>query len=176
MMSIVITGSLRLIHLIACIHFEDKNSGHLEVADGYYGLKSEQEDYCKHKLVAVTSDIGPLSLLGVCPIVQRYDISIKIELVILRGLDVGPGGRCGIYVINSPKWINIMEVCNSPEVYYVPLYETLGIDTIDFIIFHIEFPPSFALEIKIPTVLKCLPSSTDYFKVLRIRGGGKGSS
>jgi hypothetical protein len=176
MMSIVITRSLQLIHLIACIHFEDKNSGHLEVADGYYGLKSEQEDYCKHKLVAVTSDIGPLSLPGVCPIVQRYDISIKIELVILRGLDVGPGGRCGIYGINSPKWINGTEVCNSPKVYYVPLYDTLGIDTIEFIIFHIEVPPYFSLERKIPIVLKCLPSSTDYFKFLSITGGRKGSS
>lgn len=96
---------------------------------------------------------------------EAYERSIEIGSAI-RSSDVGPGGRCGIYGINSSEWIISMEACNSQGIYCVPLYDTLGADAIEFIICHAEVSLVFVQESKIPAVLNCLPRCTGYLKTL----------
>ncbi|KAK9667417.1 hypothetical protein RND81_14G254800 [Saponaria officinalis] len=70
---------------------------------------------------------------------------------------VTPGGRCGIYGVNCPEWIIAMEACNSQAVCYVPLYDTLGANAVEFIINHAQVSIVFVQEKKIPSMLACIP-------------------
>ncbi|PRQ23559.1 putative long-chain-fatty-acid--CoA ligase [Rosa chinensis] len=47
-------------------------------------------------------------------------------------------------------WIIAMEACNSHAITYVPLYDTLGANAVEFIINHAEVPIAFVQENKIP--------------------------
>lgn len=75
----------------------------------------------------------------------------------MRACGLNPGDRCGIYGSNCPEWLIVMEACSSQGICYVPLYETLGSDAIEFILNHAEVPIAFVQEVKIPSILKCLP-------------------
>ncbi|KAF9618110.1 hypothetical protein IFM89_000069 [Coptis chinensis] len=69
----------------------------------------------------------------------------------------GKGGRCGIFGTNCPEWIISMEACNSHGIQYVPLYDTLGANAVEFIINHAEVSIAFVQENKIQAMLTCLP-------------------
>ncbi|CAI0446855.1 unnamed protein product [Linum tenue] len=86
---------------------------------------------------------------------QVYDSALRIGSA-MRSLGVNPGDRCGIYGSNSPQWITAMEACNSQAVTYVPLYDTLGANAVEFIINHAEVSIAFVQENKLPAVLSCL--------------------
>ncbi|KAF3778312.1 Long chain acyl-CoA synthetase 2 [Nymphaea thermarum] len=79
---------------------------------------------------------------------EVYDQSIRLGSAIRR-CNVGPGASCGIYGINCPEWIIAMEACNSHGIYYVPLYDSLGANAIEFIINHAEVSIAFIQENKI---------------------------
>lgn len=96
---------------------------------------------------------------------EVYDKSIQIGSAI-RGRGVNPGGRCGIYGSNCPEWIIAMEACNSHGILYVPLYDTLGANAIEFIINHAEISIAFAQENKIQSMLTCLPRCTAHLKTI----------
>lgn len=49
-----------------------------------------------------------------------------------------------------------MEACNSQAMTYVPLYDTLGANAVEFIINHAEVSIVFVQEKKIPAILECL--------------------
>ncbi|KAH9610580.1 hypothetical protein KSS87_000865 [Heliosperma pusillum] len=113
---------------------------------------------------------------------EVYDSAVRIGSAI-RKCGVNPGGRCGIYGANCPEWIISMEylksfiplsnipsasnvlaykssrllACNSQGVCYVPLYDTLGANAVEFIINHAEVSIVFIQEKKIPAMLACLP-------------------
>ncbi|KAJ4962983.1 hypothetical protein NE237_022922 [Protea cynaroides] len=96
---------------------------------------------------------------------QVYDEAIKIGSAI-RSRDVNPGGRCGIYGSNCPEWIIAMEACNSHGIYYVPLYDTLGENAVEFIINHAEVSIVFVQENKIQAMLRSIKNCTSHLKTL----------
>ncbi|CAI0446872.1 unnamed protein product [Linum tenue] len=96
---------------------------------------------------------------------QVYDSALRIGSA-MRSLGVNPGDRCGIYGSNSPQWITAMEACNSQAVTYVPLYDTLGANAVEFIINHAEVSMAFVQENKLPAVLSCLSNCCSNLKTI----------
>ncbi|KAJ4954866.1 hypothetical protein NE237_011649 [Protea cynaroides] len=96
---------------------------------------------------------------------EVYDIVMKVGQSI-RSCGVEPGGRCGIYGINSPEWMMSMQACNAHALYCVPLYDTLGAGAVEYIICHAEISIVFTEEKKIPEVLKTFPKTTEYLKTI----------
>ncbi|CAK8575758.1 unnamed protein product [Lathyrus sativus] len=90
---------------------------------------------------------------------EAYDAAIRIGSA-MKSRGVNPGDRCGIYGSNCPEWIIAMEACNSYAVTYVPLYDTLGPNAVEFIINHAEVSIAFVQQSKIPSVLSCLDRCT----------------
>ncbi|CAN4107609.1 unnamed protein product [Withania somnifera] len=88
---------------------------------------------------------------------EVYETTVKIGSAI-RSRGVNPG--CGIYAVNCPEWIMAMEACNSQAISYVPLYDSLGANAVEFIINHAEASIVFAQESKIPAILSCLSRCT----------------
>ncbi|KAH9695904.1 AMP-binding enzyme family protein expressed [Citrus sinensis] len=89
---------------------------------------------------------------------EVYDAAIRFGSA-MRSRGVNPGDRCGIYGSNCPEWIIAMEACNSQAITYVPLYDTLGANAVEFIINHAEVSIAFVQENKIPSVgIHCVNS------------------
>ncbi|KAK9287009.1 hypothetical protein L1049_015417 [Liquidambar formosana] len=82
---------------------------------------------------------------------EVHDAAIRIGSAI-RSRGVNPGDHCGIYGSNCPEWITSMEACNSHAIAYVPLYDTLGANAVEYIINHAEVALAFVQENKIPAV------------------------
>ncbi|XP_021738533.1 long chain acyl-CoA synthetase 2-like [Chenopodium quinoa] len=95
---------------------------------------------------------------------EVYDSALQIGSAI-RKCGVNPGGQCGIYGSNCPKWIIAMQACNGQAISYVPLYDTLGPNAVEFIINHAEVSLVFVREKKIPAILACL-SKCNYLKTI----------
>ncbi|KAG9136912.1 hypothetical protein Leryth_020012 [Lithospermum erythrorhizon] len=83
---------------------------------------------------------------------EVYNTALLIGSAI-RSRGVNHGGCCGIYGANCPEWIMAMEACNSQGVTYVPLYDTLGANAVEFMINHAEVSISFVQESKISEIL-----------------------
>ncbi|KAJ6827157.1 long chain acyl-CoA synthetase 2 [Iris pallida] len=96
---------------------------------------------------------------------EVYDQAIKIGSG-MRGLGVKPGDRCGIYGSNCPEWVIAMEACNSQGICYVPLYDTLGPNAVEFIINHAEVSIGFVHENKMKSILSCLPRCATNLKTI----------
>ncbi|XP_058191011.1 probable CoA ligase CCL6 [Rhododendron vialii] len=96
---------------------------------------------------------------------EAYDSALSMGSAI-RSRGVNPGDRCGIYGSNCPEWIISMEACSSHAITYVPLYDTLGPNAVEFIINHAEVSIAFVQENKIPAVLTCLPKCSSYLKTI----------
>nr|GEV49596.1 long chain acyl-CoA synthetase 4-like [Tanacetum cinerariifolium] len=92
---------------------------------------------------------------------QVYDIVIRVGNAI-RACGIQPGGRCGIYGANCAEWVISMEACNAHGLYCVPLYDTLGADAIEFIIFN-NLIDNFMLFVQL---LKTFPKSGEYLKTI----------
>ncbi|KAK6136792.1 hypothetical protein DH2020_029462 [Rehmannia glutinosa] len=111
---------------------------------------------------------------------QVYDATLKIGSAIRRR-GVNPvcatsllsGDKCGIYGANCPEWIMAMEcvfidlqACNSQAVTYVPLYDTLGANAVEFIINHAEVSIAFVQETKLQPILTCLSKCASNLKTI----------
>ncbi|KAI9127877.1 hypothetical protein K1719_000870 [Acacia pycnantha] len=94
---------------------------------------------------------------------EAYDSAIRMSSA-MRRRGVNPGDRCGIYGSNCPEWIIAMEACNSCAITYVPLYDTLGPNAVEYIINHAEVPIVFVQENKIPSILSCLEQCSSNLK------------
>lgn len=96
---------------------------------------------------------------------QAYDSTLHIGSAIRRR-GVNPGDKCGIYGANCPEWIITMEACNSQAITYVPLYDTLGANAVEFIINHAEISIAFVQESKLPAILTCLSKCVNHLKTI----------
>ncbi|KAL3843485.1 hypothetical protein ACJIZ3_000888 [Penstemon smallii] len=96
---------------------------------------------------------------------QAYDTTLRIGSAIRRR-GVNPGDKCGIYGVNCPEWIMAMEACNSHDITYVPLYDTLGTNAVEFIINHAEISIAFIQETKLPAILACLSNCVSHLKTI----------
>ncbi|CDO97106.1 unnamed protein product [Coffea canephora] len=96
---------------------------------------------------------------------EVYSTTLKIGSAIRRR-GVNPGDRCGIYGANCPEWIMAMQACSSQAITYVPLYDTLGPNAVEFIINHAEVSIAFVQESKMPAILKCLARCNSHLKTI----------
>lgn len=96
---------------------------------------------------------------------QAYDATLTIGSAIRRR-GVNPGDKCGIYGVNCPEWIMAMEACNSQAITYVPLYDSLGANAVEFIINHAEVSIAFVQESKLPAILTCLSKCASNLKTI----------
>ncbi|KAI4295581.1 hypothetical protein L6164_035613 [Bauhinia variegata] len=96
---------------------------------------------------------------------EAYDIAIRMASA-MKSRVVNPGDRCGIYGSNCPEWIISMEACNSCAITYVPLYDTLGPNAVEFIINHAQISIAFVQENKIPSILSCLERCSSNLKTI----------
>ncbi|KAK7257906.1 hypothetical protein RIF29_32225 [Crotalaria pallida] len=110
----------------------------------------------------IDSKVGPYEWITYK---EAYDAAIQMGSA-MKSCGVNPGDRCGIYGSNCPQWIMAMEACNSYAVTYVPLYDTLGPNAVEFIINHAEVSIAFVQETKIPSVLKCLDRCSSNLKTI----------
>ncbi|CAD6253527.1 unnamed protein product [Miscanthus lutarioriparius] len=79
---------------------------------------------------------------------EVYQKVVRIGSAI-RSLGIEPGAHCGIYGSNCPEWVMAMQACNSQGICYVPLYDTLGANAVEFIMDHAEISIAFVQESKI---------------------------
>ncbi|KAL8555944.1 hypothetical protein ACS0TY_003675 [Phlomoides rotata] len=96
---------------------------------------------------------------------QAYDAALKMGSAI-RSRGVNPGDKCGIYGANCSEWIIAMEACNSQSITYVPLYDTLGANAVEFIINHAEVSIAFVQESKLVAILACLSKCCSNLKTI----------
>ncbi|KAL6270234.1 hypothetical protein ACE6H2_027145 [Prunus campanulata] len=96
---------------------------------------------------------------------EVHDAALRMGSAI-RSRGVNPGDRCGIFGSNCPQWLTAMEACNSHAITYVPLYDTLGANAVEFIINHAEVSIAFVQENKIPAILSCLPNCSTHLKTI----------
>ncbi|KAM6541725.1 hypothetical protein CsatB_006172 [Cannabis sativa] len=96
---------------------------------------------------------------------EVHDEAVRMASA-MRSRGVNPGDRCGIYGTNCSQWIIAMQACYSHAVTYVPLYDTLGPNAVEFIINHGEVSIAFVQENKIPSILSCLPNCSSYIKTI----------
>ncbi|KAL5562569.1 hypothetical protein UlMin_032316 [Ulmus minor] len=96
---------------------------------------------------------------------EVYDAVIKMGSAI-RSCGINPGDRCGIYGSNCPEWIIAMQACYGHGITYVPLYDTLGPNAVEFIVNHAEVSLAFVQENKIPAILSCLPNCSTLLKTI----------
>ncbi|XP_022986475.1 long chain acyl-CoA synthetase 2 [Cucurbita maxima] len=96
---------------------------------------------------------------------EAYDSAIRMGSAI-RKCGVNPGDCCGIYGSNCPEWIISMEACNSQAITYVPLYDTLGANAVEFIINHAEVSIAFVQENKLASIFSCLPRCSTQLKTI----------
>ncbi|KAJ6671315.1 LONG CHAIN ACYL-COA SYNTHETASE 2 [Salix viminalis] len=96
---------------------------------------------------------------------EVHDSAMRIGSA-MRRRGVNPGDRCGIYGSNCAEWITAMEACNSQAVTYVPLYDTLGPNAVEFIINHAEVSIAFVQENKLSSILSCLPKCSSNLKTI----------
>ncbi|KAL4013351.1 hypothetical protein IC575_025517 [Cucumis melo] len=96
---------------------------------------------------------------------EAYDAAIRMGSAI-RKRGVNSGDRCGIYGSNCPEWIISMEACNSQAITYVPLYDTLGANAVEFIVNHAEVSIAFVQENKLASIFSCLPRCSNQLKTI----------
>ncbi|VAI37336.1 unnamed protein product [Triticum turgidum subsp. durum] len=96
---------------------------------------------------------------------QVYQKVIQIGAAI-RGFGVKPGAHCAIYGSNCPEWVMAMQACNSQGICYVPLYDTLGQNAVEFILDHAEISIAFMQESKMKSIVAVLPKCTAHIKAI----------
>lgn len=96
---------------------------------------------------------------------QVYQKVIQIGAAI-RAFGVKPGAHCAIYGSNCPEWVMAMQACNSQGICYVPLYDTLGQNAVEFILDHSEISIAFMQESKIKSIVAILPKCTAHIKAI----------
>ncbi|KAK6946184.1 AMP-binding enzyme, C-terminal domain [Dillenia turbinata] len=130
------------------------------------GLDDSARTYPKNNLLGrrqvIDSKVGPYVWLTY---EEVHDTALRIGSA-MRSRGVEPGSRCGIYGPNCPQWIIAMEACNSHSIPYVPLYDSLGANAVEFIINHAEVSIAFVQDTKIPSMLACLPRCNMYLKTI----------
>ncbi|KAL9333430.1 hypothetical protein Peur_073569 [Populus x canadensis] len=110
----------------------------------------------------IDSKVGPYVWLTYKEV---YDSAMRMGSA-MRRRGVNPGDRCGIYGSNCPEWITAMEACDSQAITYVPLYDTLGPNAVEFIINHAEVSIAFVQENKLSSILSCLPNCSSNLKTI----------
>lgn len=125
-------------------------------------LKNPENKMLGRRQVIDSKQVGPYVWLTYKEV---YDSAMRMGSA-MRRRGVNPGDRCGIYGSNCPEWITAMEACDSQAITYVPLYDTLGPNAVEFIINHAEVSIAFVQENKLSSILSCLPKCSSNLKTI----------
>lgn len=125
-------------------------------------LKNPENKMLGRRQIIDSKQVGPYVWLTYKEV---YDSAMRMGSA-MRRRGVNPGDRCGIYGSNCPEWITAMEACNSQAITYVPLYDTLGPNAVEFIINHAEVSIAFVQENKLSSILSCLPNCSSNLKTI----------
>lgn len=79
---------------------------------------------------------------------------VKVLGAALAGLGLGPGSPVSILAINRPEWIKTLLALWSQSMVCVPLYDTLGASSVEFIINDAEVGVIFLANNKLDRVLE----------------------
>lgn len=69
---------------------------------------------------------------------------------------IAPGSTVGLYSVNRPEWCLLDAACHAYSLVTVPLYDTLGPDSVEFICNHAELAAVCCSVECLPTLAKCL--------------------
>eukprot|EP00798_Chlamydomonas_sp_ICE-L_P032544 gene32544-17261_t len=75
----------------------------------------------------------------------------------LLELGVRPGSAMGIYSTNCREWVLVDGAMSAYSVVSVPLYDTLGPDSVEYISNHAELSAVACSAAMLPTMMQCLP-------------------
>uniref|UniRef100_A0A7S0UJY6 Long-chain-fatty-acid--CoA ligase n=1 Tax=Polytomella parva TaxID=51329 RepID=A0A7S0UJY6_9CHLO len=92
----------------------------------------------------------------------------KIEKISsgLKYLGVNPQDRVGIYGANSAEWMLSMQSCNRMGFCCVPMYDSLGENSIEYILNHAEVATVLTSGQKFKALLKALPKVSNVRSVI----------
>ncbi|GAB4820224.1 hypothetical protein N2152v2_007270 [Parachlorella kessleri] len=71
-------------------------------------------------------------------------------------LGVPPGSMVGLYSVNCPEWVLVDAACHAYSIASVPLYDTLGPDTVEYIANHAELAAVACAAEVLPKLLEVL--------------------
>ncbi|KVH93253.1 AMP-binding, conserved site-containing protein [Cynara cardunculus var. scolymus] len=69
-----------------------------------------------------------------------------------------------IHIASAIRTRSVNPACNSNGITYVPLYDTLGANAVEYIINHAEISLVFVQESKLPAILSCVPNCSSNLK------------
>jgi long-chain acyl-CoA synthetase len=58
----------------------------------------------------------------------------------------------------------MLQACNGHSIVCVPLYDTLGLDAVEFVANHAEITIAFVQESKLPSMIQALPKCLKHLK------------
>ncbi|KAK9837730.1 hypothetical protein WJX74_003888 [Apatococcus lobatus] len=79
---------------------------------------------------------------------------------------IKPHDRIGIYSPNCPEWMITAQACNRVSAVCVPLYDSLGEGSVEYIAHHAHLKVIFASASKMMLLKKSLPKLKGYTKVI----------
>jgi long-chain acyl-CoA synthetase len=80
--------------------------------------------------------------------------------------NIKPHYRVGMYAANCPEWMLVLQACNRTGSYCVPLYDSLGESSVEYIINHAEASIIFTSNEKFPLLGKALPATKKNVKTV----------
>lgn len=90
---------------------------------------------------------------------QAGDIRAALGSGLLH-LGISPGSALGLYGINSKDWVLLDAAAHAYSMVTVPLYDTLGPDTVEYVCNHAELAAVGCSAAALPKLLACLPRSS----------------
>lgn len=84
----------------------------------------------------------------------------------LKAVKAGPHDKVGMYAINCPEWMLVLQACNRNTHYCVPLYDSLGESSVEYIIGHSEASIVFTSTQKFPLLEKTLHKTKEFIKTI----------
>lgn len=106
---------------------------------------------------------------------QAGQIAINIAGALVQ-VGLKPHDRCSVFGANSQEWMLTMQACNRQTIYCIPLYDSLGDTTVDYIIKHSESSIVFVTAPKLPVLAKAMPKVLDLVKAVVYWGALDGKS
>eukprot|EP00191_Tetraselmis_sp_GSL018_P008721 CAMPEP_0177602204 /NCGR_PEP_ID=MMETSP0419_2-20121207/14728_1 /TAXON_ID=582737 /ORGANISM="Tetraselmis sp., Strain GSL018" /LENGTH=629 /DNA_ID=CAMNT_0019095641 /DNA_START=249 /DNA_END=2135 /DNA_ORIENTATION=+ len=103
------------------------------------------------------------------------EVGKKVDYIAsaLDGAGVKAKSAVAVYGNNSPEWMIAMQACNRMNYKCVPLYDTLGEETVEFILGHAEASAVFCEAGKLPMLSKALPSVKQNVQLVCYWGSAK---
>jgi len=91
----------------------------------------------------------------------------------LAGKDLPAKSAVSVYGANCPEWMMTMQACNRQNLQCVPLYDTLGVTAVEFILKHSDSVAAVVEGAKLDVLADALPSVKSQLKLVCFWGKAK---